>query len=123
MGAQGCAEEAKVAHFHETVWQNMLEETLDEVLHGKGTGLELSGIGGAVLEGELGSLQTATVINGDQTPVAEGNAVDVGSQVFESSLPIADWFAMHNPFSLPDCWGNLCVECGFAQGALESSSE
>jgi hypothetical protein len=54
------------------------------------------------LEGDLGSLHATAVIDGEQTPVAEGDTVDVGSQVFESSLPIADWLAMDNPFSPPD---------------------
>jgi hypothetical protein len=37
-GAQGSAEKAKVAHLHEAVWQDVLEEALDEMLHGEGAG-------------------------------------------------------------------------------------
>ena len=101
----------------------MLEEALDEMLHGEGARLELPRVGEAVLEGDLGCLQATTLIDGEQTPVAKGNTVDVRCQIFESSLPIADWFAMHNPLSSPDFWGDLCVECGFAQGALEGSAK
>jgi hypothetical protein len=109
-GAAGSAEETEVAHFHEAARQDVLEEALDEMLHGEGTSFELASICGAVLESDLGSLQAATLIDGEQAPVAESNAVDVGSQVFESSLPIANWFAVDNPCSLPDFFGDVCVE-------------
>jgi len=122
-GAAGSAEETEVAHFHEAARQDVLEEALDEMLHGEGASFELAGICGAILEGELGSLQAAALIYGEQAPVAESNAVDVGSQVFENSLSIADWFAVDNPFSLPDFSRNLCVESRFAQGVLEGSAE
>ena len=122
-GADGSAEETEVAHFHEAARQDVLEEALDEMLHGEGTSFELASICGTVLEGELGSLQAAALIDGEQAPVAESNAVDVGSQVFEGSLSITNWLAMHNPLSSPDFWGNWCVECGFAQGALKGSAE
>jgi len=122
-GAQGGSEEAEVAHLHEATRQDVLEEALDEVLHGEGASFKLAGICGAILEGELGSLQVAALIHGDQASVAEGNAVDVGSQVFESNLPITNWFAVDNPFSLPDFSRNLCVEGRFAQGVLEGSAE
>ena len=122
-GAAGSAEETEVAHLHKATRQDVLEEALDEMLHGEGTSFELASICGAVLEGDLGSLQAATMIDGEQTPVADGDAVDVGSQVFEGSLSIADWFAVDDPFSLPDFWGDLCVESRFAQGVLEGSAE
>ena len=123
MGTQGSAEETEVAHFHEAAWQDVLEETLDEMLHREGASFELASICGAVLEGNLGSLEAATMMDGEQAPVADGNAVDVGSQVFEGSLPITNWFAVDDPFSLPDFWGDLCVESRFAQGVLEGSAE
>ena len=122
-GAAGSAEETEVAHFHEAARQDVLEEALEEMLHGEGTSFELAGICGAVLEGNLGSLQAAALIDGEQAPVAESNAVDVGSQIFESSLPITNWFTVDNPFSLPDLSRNLCVESRFAQGVLEGSAE
>lgn len=121
--AAGSAEEAEVAHFHEAARQDVLEETLDEVLHREATGLELSGVGWTILEGKQGSFQATAMIDGDQTAVIDGNAVDVGGQVFEGSLSITNWFAMHNPLSSPDFRGDLCVESGFAQGVLEGSAE
>lgn len=92
----------------------MLEEALDEMLHGESTGLELAGVGGAVLESDLGSFQAATVIDGEQAPVAEGDAVDVGGQILESGLPIADWLAMHDPISPPDFCRDARVESSFS---------
>jgi len=109
-GAQGSGEEAEIAHFHETARQDVLEEALDEMLHGEGTGFELAGIGGSILKGDLRNLQATAMIKGDQTPVAEGDAVDVGSQVFEGSLPVAHPLAMYDPFSSPDFCRDLCVE-------------
>lgn len=122
-GAQGCAEEAIVAHFHETARQDMLKKALDEMLHGETTGLDLACVGGAVLESDLRSLQIVAMIDRDQTPVADGNTVDVGGQVFEGSLPVSHWFAMDNPFSPPDFWRDLCVDGRSSQGALEGSAE
>ncbi len=122
-GAQGSAEEAEVTHFHESAWQDMLEEALEELLHGEGAGFELAGVGGAVQEGEQGSLHTAAMIDGEQAPVADGDAVDVGSQVFEGSLSIAHPFAVDDPFPSPDFFGGLLVESCFSQGALEGSAE
>jgi len=42
----------------------VLKEALDEMLHGEAAGLELAGIGRAILESDLGSLQAATLIHG-----------------------------------------------------------
>ena len=42
--AQGCSEETVVAYFHEATRQDVLEEALDELLHGEATKLELPGI-------------------------------------------------------------------------------
>jgi len=114
VGTQGGSEEAEIAHFHEAARQDMLEEALDEMLHGEGTGLELVGVRGAVLEGDLGSLQAAAMIDGNQAPVAEGDAVDVGSQVFEGSLAVPHPFAVDDPFAPPDVWGDFCVENRFS---------
>ena len=122
-GAQGSVEEAEVAHFHEAAWQDVLEKALDEMLHREHTGLELSIVGRAVLEGDLGSLQAATMIDGNQASVADGNTEDVGGQVFEGSLSIADGLAMHDTCSLPDFGRDLCVESRSSQGALEGSAE
>ena len=91
----------------------MLEEALDEMLHGKGAGLELSGIGSAILESDLSVLQIA-LGERQQAPVANGDAVDVRSQVFEGSLAITHSLAMDHPCPSPDFWGNVSVERGFS---------
>lgn len=109
-GAQGGGEEAIVAYLHKATWQNVLKKTLDEMLHGESTGPELSGVRGAILESDLGSLHTVALIDRNQAPVANGDAVDVGGQVFEGSLPIADWLAVDNPFPPPDFWRDFRIE-------------
>jgi hypothetical protein len=43
-GAQGCGEEAEVAHFDEAAWQDVLEEALDEVFHGESADFKLPGV-------------------------------------------------------------------------------
>jgi hypothetical protein len=43
-GAPGGSEESEIAHLHKTAWQDMLEEALDEVLHGESAGFELAGV-------------------------------------------------------------------------------
>ncbi len=46
------AEKAIVAHFDEAFGQDVLQEATDELLSGKGAGFELTGVGGAVAEGQ-----------------------------------------------------------------------
>ena len=62
--AASWVKEAIVADFHKALGQDMLEETLDEMLHRESVGFELFGFRRAVLKGEQGSLLAATVING-----------------------------------------------------------
>ena len=62
---------------------------------------ELSGIGSAILESDLGVLQTA-LGERKQAAIVDGDAMDVGSEVFESSLSIAYRLAMHDPVFAPN---------------------
>jgi hypothetical protein len=77
--------------------EDMLKEALKELLEGKGTGFELPSIGSAKLKGDLGTFQAATILKRKQTAIADGHAMDIRSQIFESGLPIANGFAIHNP--------------------------
>jgi len=103
--------------------QDMLEETLQETFDGEGAGFELSGVGRAILESDLGSLETAAMLNGDQAAIADGDAMNIGSQIFESSLTIANGFAMDDPILVPNLCGDLIKERGVLQSASKGSTE
>ena len=68
----------------------MLEETVDEFLSRERTLFELTVVGSAVGEGDLGRGHVAGVHESDQAAITEGDAVNVGSQVLECRLSIAD---------------------------------
>lgn len=120
--AASWGKEAIVADFHKASWQDVLQETVDKYFHGKGALFELSGIGSVILESDLGVLQTA-LGERKQAAVAEGNAMDVRSQVFESSLSITDWLAMHDPVFAPNLGREMGIDRGSFQGALKSRAE
>jgi len=96
---------------------------VDETVDGGGAGFDLAGIRSAVAEGDLGGFQAAVVAEGEQAAVGEGDAEDVGSQVFESSLSVADWLAMDDPILLPDFSRHLGQEWRLFQVVVEFCSE
>jgi hypothetical protein len=49
----GVSEEAEVAHLDEAFWEDVLEETVDELFGGESAELELAGVGRAIAEGNL----------------------------------------------------------------------
>ena len=65
----------------------MLQEALDELFGGQNASFELSGVGSAILERDLSGFQT-TLGERKQAAIAECNTMDIGGQVFESSLAI-----------------------------------
>jgi hypothetical protein len=93
--------------------ENMLKETLKKLFNGKGALFELTGIGNTVLKGNLRSFHGAAVIKGKQASITDGNAMDVGSEILESGLPIANVLAMNDPFFRPDLGGDLVKEFQF----------
>ena len=95
-------EEAKVANLHKTVRQDVLDEALDEIFRREGATLELTVIGRAVREGDAGRCHVTCVNAADQATVAESNPVNVGSQIFERRLSIANRLAVHHPFFSPN---------------------
>ena len=99
----------------------MLEETLEKLLDRKGALFELPGIGSAILKGDLGTLHTAAILKRKQTAIADGNPMDIGSQVLERGLTIANGFAMHDPLLCPDLGRDLLKEFHFLQTAPEGS--
>jgi hypothetical protein len=100
--SHGSAKETKIAHFHKASGQHMLEKALHKFLGRERTLFELPGVGGAVLEGDLGRFHAACVFHPHQAAITEGNAVDIGSQIAECSLSVAHGFAMDHPVLLPD---------------------
>ena len=90
--------------------QDVLEEAVQEVFDRERAKLELTGIGSAVLESDLGSFHTAAMLNGDQAAVGDSDAMNIGSKVLESGLPIADRFAMDDPILAPDLVRDLVKE-------------
>jgi hypothetical protein len=71
----------------------MLEEAVDEAIHGGGAGLEQACIGSAILESNLRSLQAAVIGELYQAAIADGDTVDVMSQVPQGRLSITDRLA------------------------------
>ena len=75
------------------------------------------------MERDLGNFQGA-VGERKQAAVADGNAVNVGSQVLEGGLPIAYRFAMHDPLLTPDFRGNASIKgCFLEESALEGCAK
>jgi len=112
--ANGGAKETEVTHLHKTSGQNVLEETMHELFCRERTPFELSGVRRAVLKGDLGRFHSAGVHQIDQTAIAEGNPVYIGREILECGLPVAHWFAVHDPIAVPDLWGYVCEEGCFA---------
>jgi len=113
LGPNGSAEETVIAHLHKSLREHMLEETLEKLLDRKRTLFELTGIGSTILKSDLRSFHTAAIFKRQQTTIADGHPMDIGSQILEGGLPIANGFAMHNPILRPDLVGNLLKEFSF----------
>ena len=106
-------EEAIVANLHKTVRQDVLKEALDEIFCREGATLELTVLGRAVREGDVGSCHVTCVNAAAQATVAEGNPEDVGSQILERRLSIAHRFAVHHPYFSPNLGRDLDEEICF----------
>ena len=88
-------EEAIVPDLDESLGQNMLQETTNELLSGEGAepGLICAGFG--VAEGDLPISQL------EDTLVTDGHSEDVGSQILQGGRAIADRLAVNDPLLLP----------------------
>lgn len=117
------AKETVIAHLDKGMREDMLEETLKELFDRKGASFELSGIGGAVLKGDLGSLHSAAVVKGKQATIADGNPMDIRSEILEGGLTICHRLAMHDPLLRPDLGRDLLKEFHFLQTASETSAK
>lgn len=115
--------ETVITHLDKGMRQDMLEETLKKALNRKGTFFELSCVGNAVLKGNLGTFHGTAVVECKQAAIADGNAMDIRSEIFERGLSIAHGLAMHDPLLRPDLGGDLLKEFGFLQCASESGAK
>jgi hypothetical protein len=97
------------------------EENAERTARRKRTGFKLTGIGSAVLKCNLRTFHGTTVVNSKQAAIADGNAVDIGSQILEGSLTITNRLAMNNPILHPDPGRDLVKEFQFLQTAPEGS--
>ena len=113
LASNGSAKETVIANFHEGVREDMLKETLKKLLNRKPALFELTGIRNPVLKGNLRSFHGATVIKRKQASITDGNAMDIGSQILERGLPIANGLAMNDPFFCPYPGRNLVKEFQF----------
>ena len=117
------AEEAVIADLHKSMRENMLKETLEKLLNRKRTLFELTGIGSAVLKGDLRTFHGTTVVKSKQTAIADGDAMDIRRKILEGSLTISNRLAIHDPLLRPDLGGNKLKEFQFLQTASEGSSK
>ncbi len=113
LAPNGSAKETVIADLHKSVRQDVLEEALKKLLDRQRTLFELPGIGSAVLKGDLRTFHTAAIVKGKQAPIADGDPMDIGSQILERGLTITNRLAMHNPLLCPDLGGDFLKEFHF----------
>ena len=112
MLTKGRTEKAIVTYLDETFGQDVLQETLDELVGGQRAEFGLARVG-LVTERDL------VVLDLDDTPVAEGDAKDVRGKILERGAAIADRFAMNDPVLLPHRGGDVRKAIRLAQGVTE----
>ena len=117
------AKETVIANLHKRMREDMLKEALEKLLDRKRTLFELTAIGSTILKGDLRSFHGTVVVKRKQAAIADGNPMDIGSQILECGLSIAHWLAMYNPLLLPDLGRNLRKEFQFLQTASEGCSK
>jgi hypothetical protein len=108
-GAMSGAEQAVVAHFDKAWRQDVLQEAPDELLGRQGAGSGFVGVGLLIAKGDL------VIFKVKQAVVAEGDAKDVGGQIFQSGLTVAHRLAMDDPSLSPDLGRNLLKQIGLMQ--------
>ena len=85
----------------------MLQKTVNERFSRECTQFELAGIRCPVAKGNL------VVFELDQAAVGDGYPENIGGEVFQGCVSIADWFAVHHPILLPDLRRYLCEKGRF----------
>ena len=105
--------ETIVAHLDEAFGQDMLQKPADEFFSRESAKPEMASVGGPVLKGDL------PVFELDQTAVADGNAENIGGQIFQGGTPIADRLAVYHPILLPNRGRDEGEEVRILQGLPE----
>jgi hypothetical protein len=93
----GRGEETIVADLHEVFGQDMLQETMDELMGSQGATFFSTGLSVAIAKRDTVILQL------EETVVAEGDAENVRGQILQGIETGAHRFTMHDPILLPDC--------------------
>ncbi len=75
--SDGSAEEAVITDLHKRMRENMLKETLKELLDRKRALFELTGIRSAILKSDLRTFHGTAVVKSQQTAIADGHAMDI----------------------------------------------
>ena len=96
---------------------------MNEFFCRKCTQFEFSRAGRAILEGDLGRFHFGSVHHFDQTAIADGNALDIRSQILERGLAVPDRFAVYDPIAAPDISRYLRENGSFAQEMLEPGAK
>jgi hypothetical protein len=89
----------------------------DQFQGGQGHGLPLAAVRLFVTEGDL------AVFEGHEAVVGEGNAVDLGGEIFQDPLPVSSRLAVNDPILFPDLGRDVIEESGFFQSVPECGAE
>jgi len=106
---QSGGEETIVADRHEVFGQDMLQETVDELLRAQGTTFLDTSLSVAIAKGH------AVILQLEETVVANGDAENVRRQIFQGIQTRAHCFTVHDPVLLP----NFCRDTGIPIGVTQ----
>ena len=109
-GVGAGVQEADVTDFLEAFGEHMLQKTAEEVQGRQGHGPP-AGLVRLIAEGD------GAVLHAQQPPVRQGDPVEIGGQVFQSRLTIADRLAVDGPGGGPGLGWGLAEQRGV--GGLE----
>ena len=109
----GGTEQAIVTHLDKAFRQNVLQETVHELFGGQGAELGLARLRIAIVERDL------VVLDLDDAAVAEGDAKDVGGEIFERGATVTDGLAVNHPVLPPHFRREVGQAIRLAQGITE----
>ena len=109
--------EAIIAYFDKPTGEDMLQKTANEFFNGQGAELGLASFGILIAKGHFAIFQF------QDTVVVDSHSKNICGEILHGGLSIADRFAVHDPFLLPDRFGNVLEEIGLSQSFPELGSE
>ena len=121
LAPNGCAKETVIANLHKRMREDMLKETLKKLLDRKSARFKMPAIGSTVLKDDLRTFHAAAVVKRKQATIADGNPMDIGSQILECGLTITNWLTIHDPLLRPDLGRDLLKKFGSLQSASKGS--